>query len=237
MLRSITALSAEVCGSIEGNWIGLLNVRFFGRARSWLNGSGSNDKDRFEEKEKNYEKMVLLGRSVLVFLALTIGALFWGAGIIREGLPTWMGSGERLISAVMMKAEEILPGAKEKVKEIVPGLAEPVEKVIPGIEIPGKDVGGEDIKPIPRYRNMIRVSYSMENQKKIVSYKGKVDFGAVKEFYRKEMPALGFQEKALRASPAEEVYQFKKRSQNLEFTLRKITVVLSDYTELTIKEL
>ena len=136
-----------------------------------------------------------------------------------------------------MKAEEILPGVKEKVKEVAPGLTETVEKMIPGIEIPGKDVGGEDIKPIPRYRNMIRVSYSMENQKKIVSYKGKVDFGAAKEFYRKEMLALGFQEKALRASPAEEVYQFKKGSQDLEFTLRKITVVLSEYTELTIKEL
>ena len=114
---------------------------------------------------------------------------------------------------------------------------ETVEKMIPDLEIPGNDVGGEDIKPIPRYRNMIRVSYSMENQKKIVSYKGRVDFGVAKEFYRKEMLALGFQEKALRASPAEEVYQFKKGSEELEFTLRKISVVLSELTELTIKEL
>lgn len=51
------------------------------------------------------------------------------------------------------------------------------------------------------------------------------------------MRALGFQEKALRASPAEEVYQFKKGDQELMFTLRKITVVLSEFTELTIKEL
>jgi len=83
-----------------------------------------------------------LGGSVFVFLALTVGVLIWGVGILRERLPTWVGSGERLVSAAMMKAEEILPGAKEKVKEIVPGLAETVEKMIPGIEIPGKDVGG-----------------------------------------------------------------------------------------------
>jgi hypothetical protein len=51
------------------------------------------------------------------------------------------------------------------------------------------------------------------------------------------MVALGFQEKALRASPAEEVCQFKKGSQNLEFAFRKITVVLAEYTRLTIKEL
>jgi len=179
----------------------------------------------------------LFGGVALLLLAFVIGAIFWGAGIIREGLPTWVGSGEKFVGAAMMKAEEILPGVKEKVKEIVPGLAETVEKVIPGIEIPGKDVGGEDIKPIPRYGNMIRVSYSMANQKKIVSYKGKVDFGAAKEFYRKEMLTLGFQEKALRASSSEEVYQFKKGSQDLEFTLRKITVVFSEITELTIKEL
>ena len=179
----------------------------------------------------------ILGGSVFVFLALTVGVLIWGVGILRERLPTWVGSGERLVSAAMMKAEEILPGVKEKVKEIVPGLAETVEKLTPGIEIPEKDVGGEDIKSIPRYRNMIRVSYSMENQKKIVSYKGKVDFGAAKEFYRKEMLALGFQERAIRALPAEEVYQFKKGGQELMFTLKKITVVLSEFTELTIKEL
>jgi hypothetical protein len=179
----------------------------------------------------------ILGGSVFVILALTVWGLIWGVGILRERLPSWVGGGERLVSAAIMKAEEILPGVKEKVKEVAPGLKETVEKLTPGIEIPGKDVGGEDIKPIPRYPKMIRVSYSMENQKKRVTYKGKVDFGAAKEFYRKEMLALGFQEKALRASPAEEVYQFKKASQDLEFTLRKITVVLSEYTELTIKEL
>jgi hypothetical protein len=160
-----------------------------------------------------------------------------GSRYSQRESPNLGGGGENLVSAAIMKAEETLPGVKERVKQIAPGLMETVEKMIPGIEIPGKDVGGEDIKPIPRYRNMIRVSYSMENQKKIVSYKGKIDFGAAKEFYRKEMLALGFQEKALRASPAEEVYQFKKGSQDLAFTLRKITVVLSEFTELTIKEL
>jgi hypothetical protein len=178
----------------------------------------------------------ILGGVALVFLALIVGVLIWGVGILRDRLPTWADGGEKMVSAAIMKAEEILPGAKEKVKEIVPGLAETVEKVIPGIEIPGKDVGGEDIKPIPRYRNMIRVSYAMENEKKVVSYKGKADFGAAREFYRKEMRTLGFQEKALRASPLEEVYQFKKEDQEVILTLKKIRVALSEFTELTIKE-
>ena len=29
-----------------------------------------------------------LGGSALVFLALTVGVLIWGVGILREGLPT-----------------------------------------------------------------------------------------------------------------------------------------------------
>jgi hypothetical protein len=179
----------------------------------------------------------ILGGSALFFLALTVGILIWGVGILKDRLPTWMDGGEKMVRVAIMKAEEILPGVKDKVKEVAPVLTETVEKMVPGMEIPGKDVGGEDIKPIPRYGNMIRVSYSMENQKRIISYKGKVYFGTAKEFYRKEMLALGFQEKALRASPTEEVYQFRKGEHSLEFTFKKITVVLSEFTELTIKEL
>ena len=179
----------------------------------------------------------ILGGSALLLLTLTVGVLIWGVGIIRDRLPTWVDGGEKIVRVAIMKAEEILPGVKDKIKEAAPVLAETVEKIVPGMEIPGKDVGGEDIKPIPRHGNMIRVSYSMENQKKIISYKGRVDFGAAKDFYRKEMLSLGFQEKALRAFPAEEVYQFKKGGQELEFTLKKIRVALSEFTELTIKEL
>ena len=179
----------------------------------------------------------ILGGSALVFLALAVGVLIWGVGILRDGLPTWVDSGEKMVSVAIMKAEEILPGVREQLKQVAPGLTETVEKMIPGAEIPAKDVGGEEINPIPRFPNMIRVSFSMENQKRTISYKGKVDFGPAKDFYRKEMLALGFQEKALRAFPAEEVYQFKKGNQELEFRLKKIRSALSEFTELTIKEL
>jgi hypothetical protein len=179
----------------------------------------------------------ILGGSALVFLALTVGALIWGVGILRDRLPTWVNGGEKIVSVAIMKVEEILPGITEQIKQVAPGLTETVEKMIPGAGIPAKDVGGEEIEPIPRFPNMIRVSFSMENQKKTASYKGKVDFGAAKDFYRKEMLALGFQEKALRAFPAEEVYQFKKGNQELEFTLKKTRIALSEFTELTIKEL
>ena len=38
----------------------------------------------------------ILGGSVFVFLALTVGVLIWGVGILRERLPTWVGSGEKI---------------------------------------------------------------------------------------------------------------------------------------------
>ena len=84
----------------------------------------------------------ILGGSALFFLALTVGVLIWGVGILREGLPTWVDGGEKIVSVAIMKAEETLPGVKERVKQIAPGLMETVEKMIPGLEIPGKDVGG-----------------------------------------------------------------------------------------------
>ena len=92
----------------------------------------------------------ILGGSALVFLALTVGALIWGVGILRDRLPTWVNGGEKMVSVAIMKAEEILPGVREQLKQVAPGLTETVEKMIPGAEIPAKDVGGEEIKPIPR---------------------------------------------------------------------------------------
>ena len=179
----------------------------------------------------------ILGGAILVFLVLIIGTLIWGGGILRERLPTWLDGGQRMVSVAIMKAEELFPGVKEQVRQVAPGLIETVEKIIPGGEIPAKDVSGEEIKPIPRFPNMIRVSYAVENQKKMVVYKGRVNFAVVREFYQKEMLAMGFREKVVRAYPEEEIHQFNKGGQDLEFRFRKIPTVLSEFTELTIKEL
>jgi len=175
--------------------------------------------------------------TVVVFLVLIVGTLIVGAGFLRERLPAWLDGGEKLVSQTIRKgAEEVLPGVKERVKEVAPGLTEQVEKIIPGGEIPAKDVNGEEIEPIPRYRDMVRVSYAVENKKRIVSYKGKVEFRAASGFYQKEMLALGFNEKIVKASAEEEVYQYKKGKQGLQLRFRKIPAILSEITELTIKE-
>ncbi len=178
-----------------------------------------------------------MGGSVLVLLVLAAGFLIWGIGMLKDRLPTWRGGGEKIFSAAIMKAEEILPGVKEKIREVAPGLTETVEKVVPGLEISGKDVGGEDIKRIPRYPDMTRVSYSNENQRRIVAYKGRVRLEAVRDFYQKELAALGYRGRAVTISAGNEVYQYKREAQELEFRFRKLSGVLSEITELTIKEL
>ena len=178
-----------------------------------------------------------MGGGILLLLVLIIGTLIWGGGILRERLPTWMDGGQRMVGVAIMKAEELFPGVKEQVRQVAPGLIETVEKIIPGGEIPAKDVSGEEIKPAPRFPKMIRVSYAVENQKRMVVYKGRVDFASVRDFYQKEMMAMGFRGKVVRAHPEEEIHQFIKGGQELEFRFRKMTTVLSENTELTIKEL
>ena len=164
----------------------------------------------------------ILGGSVLVFLALTVGVLIWGVGILRDRLPTWVDGGEKIVSVAIMKAEEILPGVKEQAQTSSARSDGNGGEDDTGHEIPERMSVGRILTQFLDIANMIRVSYSPWRIKKgLVSYKGKVDFGAAKEFYRKEMLALGFQEKALRASPAEEVYQFKKGDQEVEVYAQK----------------
>jgi hypothetical protein len=179
----------------------------------------------------------ILGGTVLVFLVIITGALIWGGGVLKENLPTWVDGGQRLVSLIVLKAEEILPGIKDQVRQAAPGFVETVEKMNRGAQISAKDVSGEEINPVPRFPNMLRVSYTLENQKRMVVYKGEAGFATIIEFYRKEMLALGFGGKVVRARPEEEIHRFSKGGQELEFRFRRIAAALSESVELTVREL
>jgi hypothetical protein len=148
-----------------------------------------------------------------------------------------MNEGRKILTLGIKKAEETVPGVKDRVKEMAPGLTERVERGLPIMEIPARDVGGEDIKLIPRYEKLIRVSYAVKENKKIIVYRGKIDFRSTIDFYQKEMTPPGFAGKALRADSGEEVHQFKNGRQDLEFKFKKLSSTLSECTELTIREL
>ncbi len=166
---------------------------------------------------------------IVVSLVITVSlvlALITVIGFLWKRLPEWTEGGKKIAGEAMKKAGEVLPGVKEMAKEI-----------IPGDEIPAIDVGGEDIEPVPRYTGMIRVSYAMADHKRTVIYKGRVEFRAVSDFYQKEMKALGFKKKLLIASPKEEVYEYRKGKQRLEFRFKEVSTIRSKITELTIKEL
>jgi hypothetical protein len=179
----------------------------------------------------------IAGGIILLVVAGIIAVFFAGAGFLRENLPALIGGGTSVVSESLRIAEGFFPGAKEIARNIAPGLTENVEKILPLAEIPTKDVGGEEIAPIPRFPGLIRISYASAGQKKTVTYKGKAEFKAATDFYRKEMAALGFKEMVLRASAEEEAYQYRKEKQDLEFRFKKLPNIYKELTELTIREL
>jgi|WetSurSiteA1Bulk_404760.scaffolds.fasta_scaffold09596_3 hypothetical protein len=174
---------------------------------------------------------------VVVVVMLCIWVFRAGTGLLRENFPQWVDGGKKMVSEGISKVDKVLPGVKETAEGIVPQLTAKVQEIIPGAEIPAKDVDGEDIKPIPRSPDLIRISYATDNGKKIVSYKGKMKLEAASEFYKKEMAALGFNEKVVSASLEEAVYHYTKGTQVVEFRFKKTATIPSEITELTIKEL
>jgi len=175
--------------------------------------------------------------AVVVVVMLCIWIFRAGTGFLRENFPQWLEGGKKIVSEGITKVDEVLPGVKETAKGVVPGITARVQEMIPGAERPANDVDGEDIKPIPRYPDLIRVSYATDNGKKTVSYKGKMKLEAASEFYKKEMAALGFNEKVVSASLKEAVYHYTKGTQVVEFRFKKIANIPSGIIELTIKEL
>jgi hypothetical protein len=186
------------------------------------------------------KKIVLLlwgivGVVVVVMLCMWIFRA--GTGFLRENFPQWVEGGKKMVNEGITKVDEVLPGVKETAKGVVPRLTAKVQEIIPGAEIPAKDVDGEDIKPVPRSPDLIRISYATDNGKKTVSYKGKMKLEAASEFYKKEMAALGFNEKVVSASLEKAVYHYTKGTQVVEFRFKKIAIIPSEIIELTIKEL
>jgi hypothetical protein len=190
-----------------------------------------------EERRRNMKKLIIGGGIIGIIGILIIWALAAGAGYLSERLPLWAGDGGKLVREAILRAEQVLPGVREGLERVAPGLTGKIKEIIPDMDVPEKDVGGEDIRPIPRHADMIRISYALNNQKKTVSYKGKMSLRAASDFYKKEMVALGFKEKVVTASSEQEVYQYRKGVQELEFRFKKIPTVRLEITELTVKEL
>lgn len=168
---------------------------------------------------------IIAGLTFLVVAIFVGWALFAGLSHIWEKMPQWIAGGEKVVKEALKRAEDVAPAIKEKAKEIIPD------------RIPEKDVGGEDIKGVPRYPDMIRVSYEIIEQKRTIVYKGKVDFMAVVDFYKKEMTARNFKKRVVSASSIEETHIYKKDKNELEFCFKRADLLGSEITELTIKEL
>ncbi len=193
---------------------------------------------RNQKKRKRTLKKIIVGGGIIgIVVILIIWGLAAGAGFLWDILPQWVDDGEKIVSEAIQKVEKVFPGAKENIESVAPGLIQKVKETIPEMSLPAKDIGGEDIRPIPRHTDMVRVSYSVSDKKKTVVYKGKTALSEARDFYKNEMAVLGFREKVVSVSPEQEVYQYVKGTQELEFKFRKIPTIRLEITEMTAKEL
>jgi len=184
------------------------------------------------------KKLILVGGIGLVIVAiLVVWALIAGIGFISAKFPQLIAGFEQITGITIERAKEALPVLQEKAKEVSPEITERIEGIIPGEKIPAKDVGGEDIAGIPRYPNMVRVSFAVQDGKRTIGYKGKSEISPVIDFYNKEMSALGFKKKVLSASPLEEVHEYRKAKKTLEFSFKKADRLGIAITEMVIREL
>ncbi len=178
------------------------------------------------------------GLGLVILLALLVWGGIAGVGLVTDRLPQWLAGGKQIAAQPMQKAEEMLPGLKERVKALVPPeLGQKVEEWVPGAALPRQDVGGEDIAGVPRFPGMMRVTFSVQEQKRRVAYKGKVSFAEVIAFYAREMVTLGFSKEVTAASPTEEVHVYAKGNRRIELKLVKTARLGMEMTEVEVREL
>jgi len=184
------------------------------------------------------KKLLLFGGIGLVIVViLVVWAFIAGLGLVSERLPHWLSGAEKVAGIAIEKTKDAFPWIQEKAKEVSPDISKKIGDLIPGEATPGQDVGGEDIAGVPRFPNMVRVSFNMSNEKRTIGYKGTVELGAVMGFYNKEMSALGFKKRVMSASAHAEVHEYQKGKKALEFSFQKADRLGIAMTEMVIREL
>ena len=178
------------------------------------------------------------GLALVILLVFLVWGVIAGVGLVADRLPQWLAGGKQIVAQPVQKAEEMLPGLKERVKALVPPeLGQKVEEWVPGAALPKQDVGGEDIAGIPRFPGMMRVAFSVQEQKRSVAYKGKASFAEVIAFYAREMATPGFTKEVTAASPAEETHVYAKGSRRFALKFVKTTRLGSGLAEVEVREL
>lgn len=178
------------------------------------------------------------GLGLMFLLVLLVWGVIAGVGLITDRLPQWLVGGKQIAAQSVQKAEAVLPGIKEQVKALVPSdLGKKIEEWVPGAALPRQDVGGEDIAGIPRFPGLVRIAFSIHEQKKSVTYKGETGLAEVIAFYAHEMAALGFAQEVTAASPAEETHVYAKGNRRFALKFVKTTRLGTEMIEVKVREL
>lgn len=180
--------------------------------------------------------LIVSGIGLIVLLALFVWAAVAGVGLVSGRLPHWLAGGERLAAEAVRRVQETLPMVTDRVAESVPGLARRIEGLVPGAAFPTQDVGGEDLADIPRFPGMVRVAYSLTDQKRTVAYQARADFAQVVAFYTREMAQRGFVGQVTAASAAEENHLYRRGNEQFAFRFTKVSRLGAEITALEISD-
>ena len=182
--------------------------------------------------------LIIGALGLVILLALLVWGVIAGFGLVTDRLPQWLAGGKQIAAQPIQKAEEMLPGLKERVKALVPPeLGQKIEEWAPGAALPRQAVGGEDIAGLPRFPGMVRVAFSIQEQKRRVAYKGAAGFAEVIAFYAREMATLGFTKEVTAASLAEETHVYAKGNRRFALKFVKTLRLGTEMTEVEIREL
>lgn len=138
-----------------------------------------------------------------------------GAPAITE---TVLGKVEQVIPGAKEKLEGAIPGAKEALEGAVPGATGVIDGVLGGIDLKRstqREVSGNDVAPIARYGNLVRVEWDKAG---IAQYEGKADFKQVRHHYSTGFIEQGYTETIISANQETEVHEYVKGQDRYKLT-------------------
>lgn len=162
---------------------------------------------RYLFRDARWRRALWIGLAVLLVL---FGLLVWGVVALFSGasrhLPGLWESGRQTAEKLVGDLPAQIPG-RQAVEELARGLPAQIPG-LPAAKTPQRDVGGEDIGPVPRMAGMVRVMYAREGERVRVGYAGAADYHAVLEHYGKGYAERGFTRTVISAGTEAETHRY-----------------------------
>ncbi|MFN0040870.1 MAG: hypothetical protein ACKVP2_15260 [Burkholderiales bacterium] len=151
------------------------------------------------------------GIALLVLFGLGIWAVIAAIGwVSNQAPPAWA------------KLTGQIPDIRKSIEGVMPEAAQAVENWIPGVTKAQKDVAGEDVGSVARYKDFVRTRYSTTAESRLAGYEGRGEFRAVADFYRARFSEKGWSNRVIDASVGEERHQYLGKETRVELHVKDL---------------